>query len=67
MEWYSCHLTKYYHFIKIEIIDPTGKLLNSVNVNGNGKTTIPANYTTDIYLIRIYGNHKMMTQKIFVY
>lgn len=53
--------------INIEIIDPTGKLLNSVNVNGNEKTTIPANYTTGIYLIRIYGNHKMMTQKIFVY
>ena len=53
--------------MKIEIIDPTGKLLNSVKANGNEKTTIPANYTTGIYLIRIYGNHKMMTQKILLH
>jgi len=52
---------------RIDVVDATGKLLSSVKANGNEKVTISANFATGVYVVRVYGQGKVMTGKVTIW
>ncbi len=52
---------------RIDVVDATGKLLSSVKASGNEKVTISANFATGVYMVRVYGQGKVMTGKVTIW
>ncbi len=52
---------------RIDVVDATGKLLSSVKANGNEKVTLSANFATGVYMVRVYGQGKVMTGKVTIW
>lgn len=54
-------------FHKVELIDATGNIQFSENINHNNKVTIYPHIKSGIYILRLSGTKNTITQKISVY